>query len=458
MKLYPPDPEITLYEVGFGDDDPYNRRETSKSLSDLVERIEDPLVITLDGGWGSGKTWFLKRWVGAHRLENDGRATTVYFDAFAHDFMDDPLIALTGVIGDRLPKREESKVWNKFKMAAAPFARIGRAVAISAISELAGSIAGAAAEATSKEFEAAAESFWKREDGKRAAMQQLRAALIELTMTEAEADDDPVPLVVVVDELDRCRPDYALALLEVIKHFFSVPNVHFVLGVSLEALGHSVRARYGFGIDAERYLRKFISVSLRLPDRTNDEYAEPLAISYFESVAESMEISNDAIRLLKCHLEMAAQVHVLTLRDMNQLVSRLALVKPGVFTTSSRGLEAVSSDGWRAVLASMLMFQLHAQELEQKALNGTLTLLEVQRFYGIAPETLNSNDESRHRHGAKDISDSWEFVITNGEQPEKYQRERLCEPGRVGVGDAKNVPRNIHRKYLGSFVLPGSQS
>ena len=88
MKLFPPDPEIKLYETGFGDSDPFNRVETGKSLSSLVERIEDPLVIALDGGWGSGKTWFLKRWVGAHKLENGGNATTVYFDAFAHDRRD----------------------------------------------------------------------------------------------------------------------------------------------------------------------------------------------------------------------------------------------------------------------------------------------------------------------------------------------------------------------------------
>lgn len=449
MKLFPPDPEINLYEVGFGTDDPFNRIGTSKSLSELVERIEDPLVIALDGGWGSGKTWFLKRWVGAHRPENDGRATAVYFDAFAHDFMDDPLIALTGVIGDRLPKREESKVWNKVKMAAAklakPAARIGLAVATGGITELAGPVVDVAAEATSKEIEAAAESFWKREDGKRAAMQQLRAALIELTMTEAEADDDPVPLVVVVDELDRCRPDYALALLEVIKHFFSVPNVHFVLGVSLEALGHSVRARYGSGIDAERYLRKFISVSLRLPDQTNDHDATPLARAYFKHTASRMGIEPRVIETFDRHLSMLVLTHTLTMRDMNQLLSRLALLNPEIF--------ARWAFGWHEILTSMLMFRSIVPGLESAALDGTLTVAEVKKFYGIRDETLNEEDRSNYNHPAWIVSGLWEYVITNGLRPEKDRNEFSRAFGNWGVNSASKVPRTIYNDHLGKFVL-----
>lgn len=108
------------------------------------------------------------------------------------------------------------------------------AVASGGVTEVAGPLIDAAAEAASKEIETAAEAFWAREDGRRAAMEQLRTALIDLTMVETDGGAGPIPLVVVVDELDRCRPDYALALLEVVKHFFSVPNVHFVLVLILK--------------------------------------------------------------------------------------------------------------------------------------------------------------------------------------------------------------------------------
>ncbi|MCT4663074.1 MAG: KAP family NTPase [Tissierellales bacterium] len=73
-------------------------------------------------------------------------------------------------------------------------------------------------------------------------------------------------LVVFVDELDRCRPIYAIETLEAIKHFFSVPNVIFVLSVDIEQLSHSIATVYGQNMDAEGYLLRFVDLQFKLPD------------------------------------------------------------------------------------------------------------------------------------------------------------------------------------------------
>jgi hypothetical protein len=49
VMLFPPAEEIALYETGFGADDLLNRRETGKRLSELLERVSQPVVIALDG-------------------------------------------------------------------------------------------------------------------------------------------------------------------------------------------------------------------------------------------------------------------------------------------------------------------------------------------------------------------------------------------------------------------------
>ena len=59
MLIFPPEPEITLYETGF-DNDALGREKSGKSLSALLDRIEDPLVVALDGRWGTGKLISLK--------------------------------------------------------------------------------------------------------------------------------------------------------------------------------------------------------------------------------------------------------------------------------------------------------------------------------------------------------------------------------------------------------------
>ncbi len=69
----------------------------------------------------------------------------------------------------------------------------------------------------------------------------------------------PLPITIIVDELDRCRPTYAIKVLEEIKHLFDVPGVAFLLGLHGQQLEHSVRAAYGQGFDSAAYLRRFFN-------------------------------------------------------------------------------------------------------------------------------------------------------------------------------------------------------
>ena len=73
------------------------------------------------------------------------------------------------------------------------------------------------------------------------------------------------PVVVVIDELDRCRPLYAIELLEVAKHLFSVEIIVFVLAINLRQLGHSIKAVYGSDFDSHEYLERFIDITIPLP-------------------------------------------------------------------------------------------------------------------------------------------------------------------------------------------------
>ena len=72
--------------------------------------------------------------------------------------------------------------------------------------------------------------------------------------------------MVMINELDRCRPSYAVELLEVAKHLFSADRIVFVLAVNCDQLAHSVTALYGNDFDAEGYLRRFFDVDFQLPE------------------------------------------------------------------------------------------------------------------------------------------------------------------------------------------------
>jgi hypothetical protein len=454
MKLLPPEQPVTLYEEGFGTLDPLNRIGLGKMLSDLLERIDDPLVVALDGRWGTGKTHFLKRWVGAHKLENKGKATTIYFDAFAHDFLDDPLVALTGAIGERIPNEKNGNAWKSIKSAAAklarPLTRIGLAVGSAGATEVVGTLADMAVNAGAKEVEKAIDEFWNRESGRRDAMQQLHASLVELTSKPASGEDKDGVLIFVIDELDRCRPDFALAMLEVIKHFFTVPKVHFVLGVNLEALKESVSMRYGANIDADDYLKKFINISMSLPEQVAQMVDQPVQIAYLKDAAASMGLEPFLTESIAEHLQLVIKVQSISIRDVGKILTHAALIPR---KTPLKNI----MEGWREMIVSMLLIKILNPRLYRKSKTGQLTLDDVHGFYGITEVNISQEDRERYIHRAFVVSGNWTYVLSDGQPPKDHKEMFGSGFDRFGMRNPAKIPSSVARDFIDVFTSEGVQ-
>ena len=82
------------------------------------------------------------------------------------------------------------------------------------------------------------------------------------------------PLVFFIDELDRCRPSFAIELLERVKHLFDVKNIVFVLSIDKKQLEAITAAVYGERIDALEYLRRFIDLDFYLPLPHTKDYTK----------------------------------------------------------------------------------------------------------------------------------------------------------------------------------------
>ena len=430
FRLAPLEPEIKRYENGFRGICQLRRATEGKKLSDLIERVSQPMVIALDAPWGGGKSVFLKCWVGAHTKENDGKAATVYFDAFKHDFMDDPLISLTGVVTERLSKTEaELTILKSMRETASKLVRPGFKIALAlgtaGASKLANDVVDAALDAGSKELETAAEAFWRREDGKRAAMAGFRETLEKLAAKQK--------VVIVVDELDRCRPDYALNLLEVIKHFFDVPNVHFVLGVNLKELANSVRARYGAASDADRYLQKFVTVSTPLIPRNRRLSRSQLLTDYFNDVSRAIGLEGSSVAEgLHHYLSFVDHFAGLTLRDVQQ-VARLALVTP----EPSKGSQARAHLHWGALVLRIL-----APTTFAKARLGTLEQSDVRSVFSFG-------------HGSPFASNAnyvWQLVSVP-ESPSLSPKQSAVREDMFRDEDPRQVLRDVIAETIDVFEL-----
>ena len=118
-------------------------------------------------------------------------------------------------------------------------------------------VVGAVTEFTAEEVEAQIKSFNDKKKG----INDFRALLEKFV----DNVDGEKPVVFIIDELDRCRPKYAVEVLEQIKHLFSVPGIVFALSIDKIQLGNAVRGFYGSDlIDADEYLRRFIDLEYKI--------------------------------------------------------------------------------------------------------------------------------------------------------------------------------------------------
>lgn len=450
MKLFPQDSDVVLYQTGF-QDDLLDRKLISKQLSDLVERIEDPIVVALDDKWGAGKTHFLKRWVAAHQLENSGRAITVYFDAFENDYLSDPLVSIIAALSERLPEKQEATL-KKWRAIATKLARPAFGVALSVATfgakQYLDEMGDAIAEAVGAEARESASNLWDRERERKSAIKEFKELLKKMTLDQA------APIVIVVDELDRCRPDYALSVMEVIKHFFSVSNVHFILGINGEALQSSVRARYGSDIDAERYLRKFISASFSLPRRLGPRGDESVVIRYANHVVTNMglpkKVSDRCLNLLSF-----ITVHnEVSLRDVGKIFSKVALVPNEV-------IEKNYLAGWIDTLSLLLVSSVVDPSLHKRLVSANASNEEIRNFLGASRANISEVSGDGYSKNYNHILAIWlaqalyacskDSIDDDPDLPEWRQRigEQFEQFG--SYTDPKRIPSVIQRDWVEVF-------
>ena len=271
----------------FDTQDEFNRRPIAKNIIRLLTSPIDLSPMVIDGGWGTGKTEFCQKLI---RLMQQQRRNyqPVYIDAFRSDHSGEPLLALLAEIiktctpedTDGQPSEKRKNITRKIAKAAGfGIKTVAKAAASHLLKQstddlaeglqqimndgqdadsLAETVTDAAATIASHTIDATVEALLKEQIEAEKNLETLKACLKELAADK--------PIILFIDELDRCRPDYAVDMLEVIKHVFDVENVKVVLVTNTKQLRAAINHRYGVEVDAQKYLDKFLKYSFALPE------------------------------------------------------------------------------------------------------------------------------------------------------------------------------------------------
>lgn len=323
------------------------------------------LCIALDGDWGSGKSFFINRWAADIRGKHH---PVVHFDAWVNDLADDPLLGLMAQLQrelepwlKKLPIKKKAKeaASAKFKevMKQAPAALLPAAMVLlkgagrklidvdtAEFSKLfeSGDIGvdpNALRDVAKEGLDRFLHLALASHSNKQSSIKALKRSIDDLLTFLASQPDTPVslPMFIFVDELDRCRPDFALRLLEGVKHLFDAQGVCFVFSTNLAQLQESAKAVYGAGFDGYRYFKRFFAFEYRLPDP--DHYAFALVLARrsvmasknIEVVSALPQVKDESKEtILASNFAMVSESFQLNLRSQQQVFALADAASSGI--------------------------------------------------------------------------------------------------------------------------------
>ena len=316
----------TLEKLTFDTQDEFKRKPIAENIIRLLTSPIDLSPMVIDGGWGTGKTEFCQKLIRLMQQQHPDYQP-VYIDAFRSDHSGEPLLALLAEIikactpedtGEQ-PSEQRKNITRKVAKAAGFVMKTvakaaaghvlkqnmeGLAEGMSRIindkqeaKNAAATVAGAATTLASHSIDATidatVEALLKEQIEAEKNLETLKDCLTELAAEK--------PIILFIDELDRCRPDYAVDMLEVIKHVFDVENVKVVLVTNTKQLRAAINHRYGMEVDAQKYLDKFLKYSFALPDQVVARFEEERAlvsVKHFKQLIRKSRMASELQALI----------------------------------------------------------------------------------------------------------------------------------------------------------------
>ncbi|NVK73804.1 MAG: hypothetical protein HWE24_10005 [Oceanospirillaceae bacterium] len=253
---------------------------------DTRDTDQHAFVANLNGGWGTGKTYFVEEW---QKLLKEQSYIAIKIDAWESDYLNDPLSILVAEILEQVKKQDSREDFTDVEKKIGRYVvELTKAVAptilkgvlskwvwekdtskelIDVVEKTLDSLKEINSEdLNSKLGDFGIEVMGQHQRHKNFSREFKTEIRNLLNIVNNALDETKEKTYIFVDELDRCRPTYAIEMLETVKHLFDIPNIIFVLSTDTEQLEHSIKAVYGQDFDSREYLSRFFNQRMVLPE------------------------------------------------------------------------------------------------------------------------------------------------------------------------------------------------
>lgn len=322
-------PELEVPPQNPFENDKLGRQVTATTLTNIVSSYANTgCVVALNGEWGTGKTTFLRMWKAQlHKLEY----RVIYFNAWEVDYVEDPIVALVSELEE---VGCDNKIFKKITGFASKLVLNGLGGIVNNITKSHGLDIKSVIDTATDEFSNSITEYQKTKKS----LKDFKKSLGEYVVGK---EGDKLPVIFIIDELDRCKPSFAVKLLERIKHLFDIPNIAFVLSMCKSQFECSIKGFYGSeNIDASNYLRRFIDLEFELPLPTGEQFFDYLYDAYnfnqYFQKANGNDYTHTYIEIFKNAVKRLFTRTRLDLRTMDKIFAHCRLVaismgdKPGL--------------------------------------------------------------------------------------------------------------------------------
>ena len=283
-----------MKDFTFGSRDEFIRKPIAEKIIKLLDSDIDVSPLIIDGKWGTGKTEFCFKLKNLIEADNPNNYKVGYVNAFQADHANEPLLTLIAEVASFYDEKDDKR--KNFIKNAVPYLRL-----ISGIGLKAG-LGFAFGRYAADIPDALADGMEEIKDGSKSLIDQSLESMIK-DQVEAEKNLSTLrnalsdiastnPIILLIDELDRCRPDFAVMMLETIKHVFDVKNVQIILITNAEQLKATIKHSYGSETNSRDYLYKFFKYQINLPTATKDTEGRSVEnnVTYFRTSVQASKV------------------------------------------------------------------------------------------------------------------------------------------------------------------------
>jgi len=372
---------LDIQSFTFDHRDDFQRKNIAEKAISLLTADIDVSPMVIDGSWGTGKTEFCHKLINLMKIKEPEKHNIIYIDAFQADHADEPLLTVLAEVLKLISDDKRDGIIQKIlpairyglkTSAKATLGHILRQDSTEVLDEFEKEIT----QAAGKTIDASVESLLKDHIKASESLETLKTTLKEIATEK--------PIILFIDELDRCRPDFAVNMLEMIKHTFDVEGVNFVLITNTTQLKASINHCYGDSVDAQRYLDKFLKFTFKLPHqfKKNGHKKIQASIAHYQNLITQSSILKTTELIQKAPFDLVTriiEINLLSLREIETLVRYLEIYQR---LTADKGLSGYMTFGYELLSLFGVILSCIKPELARSIVTGRVDAKELGSFLG----------------------------------------------------------------------------